>query len=123
MRKNYFKKLMNYIKNVYNIERGLYKLKDGRIGATYNTGQVIFTVLLGFLLRIRSFNELNYMLKENELYSVFRHFNITLVAWVRRKYKRFRRHKTKACIFLQEIAKREPALFEHWKKGMRGAFA
>ncbi len=59
----------------------------------------------------------------SELYSVFRHFNMTLVAWVRRKYKRFQRHKTRACIFLQEIAKREPQLFAHWKMGMIGAFA
>jgi len=59
----------------------------------------------------------------SELYSVFRHFNMTLVAWVRRKYKRFQRHKTRACIFLQEIAKREPELFAHWKIGMIGAFA
>ena len=71
MRKNYFKKLMNYIKNVYNIERCLYRIKDSRIGATYNTGQVIFTVLLGFLLRIRSFNELSCMLKENEFARLF----------------------------------------------------
>ncbi len=28
MRNNYFRKLMNYIKNVYNIERYLYKMKD-----------------------------------------------------------------------------------------------
>ena len=57
------------------------------------------------------------------LYAVFRHFNMTLVAWVRRKYKRFQRHKTRACVFLQEIAKKEPQLFAHWKIEMRGAFA
>lgn len=57
------------------------------------------------------------------LYPVFRHFNMTLVAWARRKYKKFQRHKTRACIFLQEIVKREPQLFAHWKIGMIGAFA
>ncbi len=66
MRNNYFRKLMNYIKNVYNIERYLYKMKDSRINPTYCSGHVILTVLFGFLLRIRSFNELNCMLKENE---------------------------------------------------------
>lgn len=60
---------------------------------------------------------------QSALYSVFRHFNMTLVAWVRRKYKRFQRHKTRASKFLQEIAKREPQLFAHWKIGMIGAFA
>ncbi len=71
MCKNYFKKLMNYIRNVYNVERCLYRLKDGRINPTYRSGQGIFTVLLGFLLRIKSFNELNCMLKENEFIRLF----------------------------------------------------
>lgn len=57
------------------------------------------------------------------LYAVFRHFNMTLVSWVRRKYKKFQRHKTRASIFLEEIAKKEPNLFAHWKVGKVGAFA
>jgi len=59
------------IRLFFPIERCLYRLKDGRIGATYNTGQVIYTVLIGFLLRIRSFNELSCMLKENEFVRLF----------------------------------------------------
>ncbi|MDR3585792.1 MAG: hypothetical protein P4L59_10790 [Desulfosporosinus sp.] len=66
MRKNYFAKLVNYMKNVYHIQRGLNKLSDGRVNPTYSTGQVIMPVLLGFLLRIKSFNELNFMIKNNE---------------------------------------------------------
>ena len=31
MRKNYFVKLINYMKNVYKIEDGIGKLKDGRV--------------------------------------------------------------------------------------------
>ncbi|NSB34562.1 hypothetical protein BCD93_005520 [Clostridium saccharoperbutylacetonicum] len=31
MRKNYFAKLVEYMKNVYNIEKGLNKLTDERI--------------------------------------------------------------------------------------------
>lgn len=57
------------------------------------------------------------------LYPVLRHFNMTLIAWVRRKYKRFQRHKTRASIFLERISKKEPWLFAHWKIGMVGAFA
>jgi RNA-directed DNA polymerase len=60
---------------------------------------------------------------KSQLYSVFRHFNKTLVAWARRKYKKLRAHKTKAIMFLEKIAEREPQLFEHWKIGMVGAFA
>ena len=53
------------MKNVYHIENGLNKLSDGRVNPTYNTAQVITLVLLGFLLRVKSFNELNLMIKNN----------------------------------------------------------
>jgi RNA-directed DNA polymerase len=59
----------------------------------------------------------------SELGSVLRHFNKTLVAWARAKYKKFKGHKTRAGIFMQEIAKREPQLFIHWKLGMVGSFS
>jgi hypothetical protein len=36
MRKNYFAKLVKYMKNVYHIERGLNKLSDGRVNPTYS---------------------------------------------------------------------------------------
>jgi hypothetical protein len=71
MRKNYFAKLVNYMKNVYHIERGLNKLSDGRVNPTYSTGQVILPVLLGFLLRMKSFNELNFMIKNHEFSKLF----------------------------------------------------
>lgn len=57
------------------------------------------------------------------LQPVLRHFNLTLVAWAMHKYKKFRSHKTRAAIFLGKIAEREPQLFVHWNKGMRGAFS
>ena len=59
----------------------------------------------------------------SELSSVLRHFNKTLVAWAKAKYKKFKGHKARAGIFVQRIAKREPHLFAHWKIGMVGAFA
>lgn len=71
MRKNYFAKLVKYTKNVYDIERGIGKLKDGRISPTHKTSTVILVMLFGLLLRIRSFNELNYMIKENEFKNLF----------------------------------------------------
>jgi RNA-directed DNA polymerase len=57
------------------------------------------------------------------MYPVLRHFNQTLVAWARRKYKRLRRHKTRASKFIENISERSPHLFEHWKRGMVGSFA
>jgi group II intron reverse transcriptase/maturase len=58
----------------------------------------------------------------SSLYPVLRYFNMTLVAWARHKYKRLR-GKMRAVRVLENIAKREPHLFAHWKIGMVGAFA
>ena len=66
MRKNYFAKLVRYMKNTYHIERGLNKLSDGRVDPTFSTGQIILPVLFGFSLRMKSFNELNFMIKNHE---------------------------------------------------------
>jgi transposase len=49
----------------------LSKLTDARANPTYKTEQVIMIVLLGFLLRIKSFNELNFMIKKNEFCKLF----------------------------------------------------
>lgn len=57
------------------------------------------------------------------LYPMLRHFNQTLVAWARRKYKKLARHKTRASKFIEEISKTQPNLFPHWKRGMIGGFA
>ncbi|WP_243450467.1 hypothetical protein [Desulfosporosinus sp. Sb-LF] len=59
------------MKNVYHIDNGLNKLTDGRVNPTYSTGQVVLPVLLGFLLRIKSFNELNLMIKNHEFSKLF----------------------------------------------------
>jgi len=53
------------------------------------------------------------------LYPVFRHFNDTLVRWAMRKYKRLRRHKTRARQFIADVARRQPYLFAHWRWGVR----
>ncbi len=53
---------------------------------------------------------------------VFRHFNKILVAWAKHKFKKLR-GKTRAGVLLENIAKKEPQLFAHWKIGMVGAFA
>lgn len=57
------------------------------------------------------------------LYPIFRHFNKTLVAWAMRKYRRLKRHKTRASLFLENVAEKQPHLFVHWQKGTVGAFA
>jgi len=71
MSKNYFVKLMNYMKNVYHIENGINKLTDGRVSPKYKTPQVIMPLLFGFMIRIESMNELNFRLQENEFINIF----------------------------------------------------
>jgi RNA-directed DNA polymerase len=53
---------------------------------------------------------------------LYRHINKSLVAWARRKYKRFRNSKRRAGTFLQEVSRKCPQLFAHWKTGMAGVF-
>ena len=57
------------------------------------------------------------------LHPVLRHVNQTLLAWARRKFKRFAAHKIRASRFLQGIAKNNAELFVHWRIGMTGTFA
>ncbi len=52
---------------------------------------------------------------------VLRHLERALVAWVCRKYRRFRRRERAATHWLGRIARREPNLFAHWQLGVRPA--
>lgn len=70
MTKNYLKKFIKYVKKVYHIEDGLKALTDRRKNPLYTTGEVILPVLLGFLLRIQSFNELKYKIKSNDFINI-----------------------------------------------------
>ncbi|SEI03225.1 Group II intron, maturase-specific domain [Rhizobium tibeticum] len=49
-------------------------------------------------------------------YPVFRHVNQTLIAWAMRKYRRLKRHKTRASPFLETVPEKQPRLFVHWQK-------
>jgi RNA-directed DNA polymerase len=57
------------------------------------------------------------------LYPFFRHLDKSLAAWARRKYKRLRVSRTRAELFIKEIARKCPKLFAHWKPGLEGAVA
>jgi RNA-directed DNA polymerase len=57
------------------------------------------------------------------LYPLLRYVNQTLLAWARRKFKRFQRRKTPASQFLQRLAVQSRDLFVHWSIGMTGSFA
>jgi RNA-directed DNA polymerase len=47
--------------------------------------------------------------------TIWRNFDEYLARWVRRKYKRFARHKKLAYRYLERIAKANTQLFTHWK--------
>ena len=49
---------------------------------------------------------------------VLRHLNEALAAWVRRKYKRFRRRERASMHWLGRIARRDPRLFVLWQLGV-----
>ncbi len=46
---------------------------------------------------------------------VFRHFDLTLAFWARRKYKRLARHKRRSRQWLARVARLEPHWFVHWR--------
>jgi RNA-directed DNA polymerase len=54
---------------------------------------------------------------------LFRHINMSLVAWAMRKYKRFHKSKTRAGGFINEVSRKCPKLFAHWQLGMASAVA
>ena len=56
------------------------------------------------------------------LYPLRRYVNQKLMAWVMRKFKRFKGHKIQASQFLQRLASERVDLFVHWQIGMTGVF-
>ena len=54
---------------------------------------------------------------------LLRYVNQTLLAWARRKFKRFKAHKVRASRFLQKLCRQSAHLFVHWRIGMTGTFA
>ena len=47
------------------------------------------------------------------LYPLCRYFNMTLIAWAKKKYKSLRGSKIKTVMFLERIIKEQPLLFVH----------
>ena len=70
MSKNYLKKFLKYVKNVYHIEDALKALIDGRKNPLYTTAEAVLPVLLGFIMRIQSFNELKYKIRSNDFRNI-----------------------------------------------------
>jgi len=54
---------------------------------------------------------------------MFRYVNLTLRAWVMRKFKRFAAKKIRAGRFLERMAREHTDLFMHWRLCPSGVFA
>lgn len=50
-----------------------------------------------------------------EVWKVFRHFDLTLAWWARRKYKTLRGHKRRSRRWLAKVSRQEWDLFVHWR--------
>lgn len=55
---------------------------------------------------------------KSAMYPLFQRLNERLAHWVERKFKRCRRHKTRATRWLGSMCKQNPTLFAHWKFGV-----
>jgi len=71
LRENYFIKLMRYVKNVYQMDRQIEQITDSRLKPSYKTSKKNSMILVGFLLRTRSFNQLNYIIKSGEFNNIY----------------------------------------------------
>jgi RNA-directed DNA polymerase len=54
---------------------------------------------------------------------IYRHVNLTLLRWARRKFKRFAVRPTQAGRFLEQLARKPDAVFVHWRLATNGWFA
>lgn len=63
---------------------------------------------------------INYYSKfyKSAMYPLFQRLNERLAHWVERKFKRCRRHFTRARRMLGSMCKQKPALFAHWRFGI-----
>lgn len=50
-----------------------------------------------------------------EVWNVFRHFDLTLAWWARRKYQTLRGHKRRSRRWLAQVSRQESELFVHWR--------
>jgi len=62
----YLRNLLHYLSSVYDIGGKIKKLRDNRSNPKITTSAIAFTLLIGFMLKIRSFNQLDDWLEHND---------------------------------------------------------
>ena len=58
---------------------------------------------------------------KSAIYPTVRMFDLILMRWAMRKYKKLKGHRRRAKHWLGRVARREPQLFAHWQMGLRPA--
>jgi len=58
---------------------------------------------------------------KSAIYPTFRMFDLILMRWAMRKYKKLKGHRRRAKHWLGRVARRELQLFAHWQMGLRPA--
>lgn len=66
LNKDYLRKLIHYLSSVYNIDENIKKIKDSRTNPKIPTSSIAISLLIGFMLKIRSFNQLDDWLEHND---------------------------------------------------------
>lgn len=95
-------------------------IRDWRLGATRNNqspeeiAQFVNPYVRGWVNYYGRFYR-------SALNPILRYLERSLVYWVRRKLKRYRRHQRNATHWLGRLARREPNLFYQWQIGIRPA--
>ncbi len=70
MNKGYLKQMLTYFSKVYHLGEKINSLKDKRVKSPVKTSTITFVVLFGFMLQIRSFDQLNHWLKKDKFKKV-----------------------------------------------------
>ncbi|MDF2505716.1 hypothetical protein [Clostridium sp.] len=70
MGKNYLKQILTYINKVYDIGKKINTLENKKVKSLVKISTISFIVLLGFMLKIRSFNKLKHWIKRNKFKKV-----------------------------------------------------
>ncbi len=95
-------------------------VRDWRLGASRNN-QSLEEIARFVNPHVRGWVNYYGRYYRSALTPVLRHLERALVYWVRRKFKRFRRHQRKATHWLGRVARREPGLLYSWQIGIRPA--
>jgi len=66
LNKGYLKNLLHYLSSVYDLGGKIKQLRDNRTNPKITTNSIAFILLIGFMLKIRSFNQLDDWLEHND---------------------------------------------------------